>query len=81
MAAMPENETDGSWSSTTTPRSAASRRHAETRRPSGDDGGQRPRRLDALRGGTTELVLLDIGLPFVSGWQILETLEQRRRPT
>jgi hypothetical protein len=24
MAAMPENETDGSWSSTTTPRSAAS---------------------------------------------------------
>jgi DNA-binding response OmpR family regulator len=37
--------------------------------------------LDALRGGTTELVLLDIGLPFVSGWQILETLEQRRRST
>lgn len=37
--------------------------------------------LEALRSGTSEIVLLDIGLPFVNGWQILETLEQARRPS
>ncbi|HVD00516.1 MAG TPA: response regulator transcription factor [Candidatus Dormibacteraeota bacterium] len=34
-----------------------------------------------LRSGTFELVLLDIGLPFVDGWRILGTLEGKRLPS
>ena len=34
-----------------------------------------------LQSGTFELVLLDIGLPFVDGWRILETLEGKRLPS
>jgi two-component system, OmpR family, KDP operon response regulator KdpE len=30
--------------------------------------------------GTIDIVLLDIGLPFVDGWQILEQMDNRRRP-
>ena len=29
---------------------------------------------------TTDIVLLDIGLPFIDGWQILEQMENRQRP-
>jgi two-component system KDP operon response regulator KdpE len=34
-----------------------------------------------LQGGSFELVLLDIGLPFVDGWKILGTLEGKRLPS
>jgi two-component system KDP operon response regulator KdpE len=30
--------------------------------------------------GAIDVVLLDIGLPFIDGWQILEEMESRRRP-
>ena len=30
--------------------------------------------------GTIDIVLLDIGLPFVDGWQILEQMDNPRRP-
>lgn len=30
--------------------------------------------------GTVDIVLLDIGLPFIDGWQILEHMENRHRP-
>ncbi|MGA8360900.1 MAG: response regulator transcription factor, partial [Candidatus Dormiibacterota bacterium] len=34
-----------------------------------------------LRSGTTiDIVLLDIGLPFVDGWQILEQMDNHRPP-
>jgi two-component system, OmpR family, KDP operon response regulator KdpE len=35
---------------------------------------------EKLREGTHEVVLLDIGLPFVDGWKLLDTLEGRRIP-
>jgi len=34
-----------------------------------------------LRSGGYEVVLLDIGLPFVDGWKLLDTLEGRRIPS
>ncbi len=34
-----------------------------------------------LREGGYEVVLLDIGLPFIDGWKILDTLEGRRLPS
>lgn len=34
----------------------------------------------ALRGGSFDVVLLDLGLPFVDGWQILRGLEPGRMP-
>jgi two-component system, OmpR family, KDP operon response regulator KdpE len=34
-----------------------------------------------LQTGPFEVVLLDIGLPFVDGWRILETLEGKRLPS
>jgi two-component system, OmpR family, KDP operon response regulator KdpE len=34
-----------------------------------------------LRAGTFEVVLLDIGLPFVDGWHILQTFEGKRLPS
>jgi two-component system KDP operon response regulator KdpE len=34
-----------------------------------------------LRSGVFEVVLLDIGLPFVDGWRILGTLEGKRLPS
>ena len=37
--------------------------------------------LEALRTKTFDVVLLDIGLPFVDGWHILETLEGSRLPS
>jgi two-component system KDP operon response regulator KdpE len=37
--------------------------------------------LQAMRGQPPEIVLLDIGLPFVDGWKVLETLEGRRQPS
>ena len=49
--------------------------HRVTSAPDGIRG------LEALRSGEAEIVLLDIGLPFVDGWKILETLEGRRRPS
>ena len=36
--------------------------------------------LDQLRSAELDVVVLDIGLPFIDGWRILETLEGRRRP-
>jgi len=36
---------------------------------------------EKLRRGGQEVVLLDIGLPFVDGWQLLDTLEGRRIPS
>jgi two-component system, OmpR family, KDP operon response regulator KdpE len=36
---------------------------------------------EKLRAGEYDVVLLDIGLPFVDGWQILESLEGRSRPS
>jgi len=36
--------------------------------------------IEAIRTGTYDVVLLDIGLPFVDGWQILEQMENRQRP-
>jgi two-component system KDP operon response regulator KdpE len=37
--------------------------------------------LEAIRRGSVDIVLLDIGLPFVDGWRVLETLEGNRRPS
>ena len=37
--------------------------------------------LELLRTQGLEVVLLDIGLPFVDGWKILESLDGRRRPS
>jgi two-component system, OmpR family, KDP operon response regulator KdpE len=37
--------------------------------------------VNALRTGTYEVVLLDIGLPFVDGWRILEGLEAGHLPS
>jgi two-component system KDP operon response regulator KdpE len=37
--------------------------------------------LEALRSVDLDIVLLDIGLPFVDGWRILETLEGHRQPS
>jgi two-component system, OmpR family, KDP operon response regulator KdpE len=37
--------------------------------------------LDALTGGPLDVVLLDIGLPFVDGWRILGGLEPGRIPS
>jgi two-component system KDP operon response regulator KdpE len=37
--------------------------------------------LEALRSADLDIVLLDIGLPFVDGWRILETLEGHRQPS
>src|ERR1700682_3287008 len=34
-----------------------------------------------LQAGSYDVVLLDIGLPFVDGWQILSTLEGKRLPS
>jgi two-component system KDP operon response regulator KdpE len=34
-----------------------------------------------LQSGQFDVVLLDIGLPFVDGWQILQTLEGKRLPS
>lgn len=34
-----------------------------------------------LQGGAFDVVLLDIGLPFVDGWRILQTLEGKRLPS
>jgi two-component system KDP operon response regulator KdpE len=34
-----------------------------------------------LQAGQFDVVLLDIGLPFVDGWQILQTLEGKRLPS
>jgi two-component system KDP operon response regulator KdpE len=36
---------------------------------------------EAIRSGHFDVVLLDIGLPFVDGWHILATLEGRRVPS
>jgi two-component system, OmpR family, KDP operon response regulator KdpE len=37
--------------------------------------------VQAVRSKAFEVVLLDIGLPFVDGWQVLSTLEGRRVPS
>jgi two-component system, OmpR family, KDP operon response regulator KdpE len=37
--------------------------------------------VQALRAMTFDIVLLDIGLPFVDGWHVLSTLEGRRGPS
>jgi two-component system KDP operon response regulator KdpE len=37
--------------------------------------------VHALRAKTFDIVLLDIGLPFVDGWRVLSTLEGRRGPS
>ena len=37
--------------------------------------------IEALRARTFDIVLLDIGLPFVDGWHVLSTLEGRRVPS
>ncbi len=37
--------------------------------------------VQALRSKTYDVVLLDIGLPFVDGWHVLSTLEGRRVPS
>ncbi len=37
--------------------------------------------LDQLKTPGLEVVLLDIGLPFVNGWRILESLDGRRQPS
>ena len=37
--------------------------------------------LEQLRTPGLEVVLLDIGLPFVNGWRILESLDGRRQPS
>jgi two-component system, OmpR family, KDP operon response regulator KdpE len=36
---------------------------------------------EKLAGGDYEVVLLDIGLPFIDGWRLLDTLEGRRQPS
>jgi two-component system KDP operon response regulator KdpE len=38
------------------------------------------RAVSALRSQAYDLVLLDLGLPFVDGWEVLRTLEGRRLP-
>jgi two-component system KDP operon response regulator KdpE len=43
------------------------------------DGAAGARELET--GGPFDIVLLDIGLPFVDGWEILERLEGRRMPS
>ena len=43
------------------------------------DGAAGARELET--GGPFDIVLLDIGLPFVDGWEILERLEGRRIPS
>lgn len=45
---------------------------------SADDGLEAARKLS---GGDYEVVLLDIGLPFIDGWKILDTLEGRPLPS
>src|ERR1035441_1031455 len=35
---------------------------------------------EKLGSGGYEVVLLDIGLPFIDGWRLLDTLEGRRQP-
>ena len=37
--------------------------------------------VQALRANTFDIVLLDIGLPFVDGWHVLSSLEGRRAPS
>jgi two-component system, OmpR family, KDP operon response regulator KdpE len=37
--------------------------------------------VEALRAGAYDVVLLDLGLPFVDGWRILGSLEGRRIPS
>ena len=37
--------------------------------------------VQALRAKTFDIVLLDIGLPFVDGWHVLSSLEGRRAPS
>jgi two-component system, OmpR family, KDP operon response regulator KdpE len=37
--------------------------------------------VQALRARTFDIVLLDIGLPFVDGWHVLASLEGRRAPS
>jgi two-component system, OmpR family, KDP operon response regulator KdpE len=37
--------------------------------------------LEQLKTPGRDIVLLDIGLPFVDGWRILETLDGRRQPS
>ena len=37
--------------------------------------------VQALRAKTFDIVLLDIGLPFVDGWHVLSSLESRRVPS
>jgi two-component system KDP operon response regulator KdpE len=37
--------------------------------------------LEELKRAGLDIVLLDIGLPFVDGWRILESLEGRRQPS
>jgi two-component system KDP operon response regulator KdpE len=37
--------------------------------------------LEQLKTPGLDIVLLDIGLPFVDGWRILETLDGRRQPS
>jgi two-component system KDP operon response regulator KdpE len=37
--------------------------------------------LEQLKTPGLEIVLLDIGLPFVDGWRIMESLEGRRQPS
>jgi len=37
--------------------------------------------LEELKNARLDIVLLDIGLPFVDGWRILATLEGRRQPS
>lgn len=37
--------------------------------------------LEQLRAPGLDIVLLDIGLPFVDGWRILQSLDHRRQPS
>jgi two-component system, OmpR family, KDP operon response regulator KdpE len=37
--------------------------------------------VQALKGKSFDVVVLDIGLPFVDGWHVLSTLEGRRMPS
>lgn len=36
--------------------------------------------VEALRAQAPDIVLLDIGLPFVDGWRVLGEIQERRRP-
>jgi two-component system KDP operon response regulator KdpE len=49
--------------------------HSVTIAPDGRAG------LEALKNPALDVVLLDIGLPFVDGWRILATLEGHRQPS